>query len=538
MLDNIPVLYLLIAGLAVLYLVCLRLILGPRREVHPEYPFVGLLGLGGLYALGKHLFETFHIEEKFSIGLGVIAIGTLVVLGGKSLHLIGRGWKRGLLWVIKLVGIFFVIDFLLFYLLGVKLTTRYEPSWYSFIEPFANQLGYAKMGYHMYAEDKSWYEWFILLDCGFSIISFLEGIPAGLRLIKPRMPVLPTALVMLCQLRTRRRKVYCPQCEKNLSYRDMVHYCPVCRKISTIKLMNSLGTVYVECENETCNAGKRKKFSRITPVSKRAVRNSRIRCKTCSSLLTLGNSFVTLSLYSNSPDLVRSYRRSFCKAVLTPNAESSALKYTVAPEMTTLLGTICAPETLLRNVPLSPIRISLNYAGKKLNQAVVSLRAAIAGKESNALAYNEGTLLLLEGKSEPTQWQAAAESLVMELERLNTEAGGWKEPVLVGICADGCAALTEAITNGFASAADMEQQCIEFLENQNGGEIVSTLGSAVENVHFFVFRFGDASGAEAFNIVLPVQALLLHRLPALKKHWAPAKGSLLPPVTGKYSPKS
>ena len=546
MLENIPVLYLLIGGLVTLYVVCLRLILGPRREVHPEYPFVGVIGLGGVFALGKHLFETFHVDEQFTIYLGVVTFGSMAVLGVKSLHLIGTGWKRGLLWVIKLVGIFFVIDFLLFYLLSIKLTIRYEPSWYSFIEPLAKKFGYLKMGYHLYIEEKSWLEWFIMLDCGLSVISFLEGLPAGPRLIKPRLPVLPTAIIMLCQLRTRSKRVYCPQCEKNLSYRDMVHYCPICRKISTIKLMNPLGTIYVECENETCNAGKRKKFSRITPISRKAIDNRRIRCKSCSSLLTLGDTFVTLSLYSNAPELVCGYRRCFCRAELNPQAAPSAdagnahLHYQAAPETTVLLSGICASGTPLRNVPLGTVRFSLKYDNKSLKNAMITLRAALAGKESNALAHNEGTILLLDGKAQPAEWQAAAESLVMELERLNTESGAWKQPVLVGISADGCAALTDAVTNGFADAADMEQQCIEFMENQNGGEIVSTLGSAVANVHFFVFRFGDDTSPEpgTFNIVPPVQALLCNKLPALKKLWAVQNEKLQPAVIGKYSPKS
>lgn len=538
--------YVLLAGFAVAYLICLRLILGPRREVHPEFPFVGMVGLPALFMLSWHMLDTFHMDVKYLSWLGPLILATMIIVGKKHFSLFKRGFKRGILWLIKIAGIFLVVDFFLFYCTNIRLMGSSEPIWYSLIEEAGQKLGLDAVGYHIYMEDKSWWEWLIVLDCGLSVISFLEGIPSGLRLIQPRLPLLPTAIVMLCQLRTRKRRIYCPQCEKNLSYKELVHFCPVCQKISTIRLMNPLGTVWTECENELCNYGKRKKFSRINPLGKKAVQKNRIRCRACSSLLTLGNAFVTLSLFADSPSLVRDFRFAFCNTVLNPrelqlaDPEGKRIACKLAPDMANLLTGICDNGNTKAHIPLSPLRISLSYEkNKSLDHAVVGFRAAIKDKDSNRLTNSEGIILLLDGSARATERQAAAESLAVELERLNTEGGAWKEPVLVALCADRCDALKEVIANGFADYAAMEQACMEFLEAQGNDEIVSLLGSAAANVRYLIYRTGTPGSTENtdYNIVPPVQALLYRRLPALRKHWQPSANGLLPAVTGKYSAK-
>lgn len=538
--------YVLIAGFVVAYLICLRLILGPRREVHPEFPFVGMVALPALFGLCWHMADTFNLDVRYLYCSGAIILVTVIIVGKKYFSLFKRGLKRGILWLIKIAGIFLVVDFFLFYFTDIKLTGSAEPIWYSLIEQAGQKLGLETVGYHIYMEDKSWWEWLIVLDCGISVISFLEGIPSGLRLIRPRLPLLPTAIVMLFQLRTRKRRVYCPQCEKNLSYKELVHFCPVCQKISTIRLMNPLGTVWTECENELCNYGKRKKFSRINPLGKKAIAKNRIRCKACSSLLTLGNAFVTLSLFSDSQSLVRDFRFAFCNTVLNPrelqlaDPEGKRISCRLAPDMASLLTSICDNGGSKANIPLSPLRISLSYEkNKSLDHAVIGFRTAIKDKDSNRLTNSEGIILLLDGSARATERQAAAESLAVELERLNTEGGVWKEPVLVALCADRCDALKEAIANGFSDYAAMEQACMEFLEAQGNDEIVSLLGSAAANVRYLIYRTGTPGSTENtdYNIVPPVQALLYRRLPALKKHWQPAADGILPAVTGKYSAK-
>ncbi|MBR5372740.1 MAG: hypothetical protein IK130_11070 [Oscillospiraceae bacterium] len=543
----------LFGGLAVAYLICLRLILSPRRTIRPEYPFVGTVLLFLLCSPADHLFKTFGLPDYFTLGAGVLLFGTGAIVIKKDFRLLKVGFGRGILWFLKLAGIFLVVDFLLFYLTDIRIITQFRPEWYSFISDICEKLDLDSVSYHIFMEDKAWYEWAIAIDCGLSAISFLEGIPAGLHLIRPRLPVLPTLIVILVQqLCTKKRTLYCAKCEKNLTYRDLVHFCPVCHKISTIKLMNPLGTVYVECENELCNAGKRKKFSRINPLSKRAVQGGkhpdrirRIRCKACSSLLSIGNAFVTLSLFSDSTDLIRDFRYEFVSSTLDPSKMSlsdpnrSRISCRAEQDVIRTLETICSNGNARRNIPLSPLYVTLNYKNKSLNNAILSLRTAVKDQDTNRLTAADGIILLLGAKSRPTERQAAAESLAMELDRLNTEAGAWKNPVLVGICADGSAELTEAIRNGFSDYADMERQCMEYLESQSNDEIVSTLDTVIANVHYFIYAVKlDTEGTEtSYNIIPPVQALLSRKLPAMKRQWTCTANGILPAVSGKYRAK-
>ena len=548
----------LFGSLLTAYLVCLRLMLGPRRRIHPEYPFAGTVLLPGLFFLSKHLFDVFHLGTPFVVGAGVLMLGTFLISLFRDFSLLKTGFRRGILWLIKLGGIFLIVDFLLFYLTNIRLLASIAPRWYSLIGEGLQKLHLDGFSYHMFIEKKAWYEWVIGIDLGLSAVSFLEGIPAGIRLIRPRLPVLPTLIVMLLQLRTRKRTVYCPQCQKNLTFRDLVHFCPSCHKISTVKLMNPLGTVYVECENELCNFGKRRKFSRINPLSRRAIQGKigkpgkkppregrRLRCKSCGSMLTLGNAFVTLSLFSDSPELIRDFRYEFVRTLLDPakqnlsDPEKSRLVFKAAPDINNILENICSSGSTRRNIPLSPLRIALNYKSKSLDHAVLNLRTALKGMESNRLIHSEGILMLMGGKSRPTERQALAESLAMELDRLNTEAGAWKQPVLVGICADGCEELMQAVKDGFADAAEMEQRCIEYLESQSNDEILSTLGSVIDNIHYFIYtsEYLQPVMQIPYNIIPPVQAILFRKLPALKKFWAISEQGVHPSVTGQYRAK-
>ena len=542
----------LFGSLVIAYLICLRLILSPRRRVHPEYPFVGTLMLPLLWHAADKLFETFGLSSEYSIGAAVLLYGTACVVLFKDLRTLKVGFWRGILWFLKLAGIFLVVDFLLFYLTDIRIITQVYPEWYSFIGDACEKLNLERLSVHIFMEEKAWYEWAIAIDCGLSAISFLEGIPAGLCLIRPRLPVIPTLIVMLLQLRTRKRTLYCAKCEKNLTYRDLVHFCPTCHKISTIKLMNPLGTVYVECENELCNAGKRRKFSRVNPLSKRAIQGGkhpdkvrRIRCKACNSLLATGNAFVTLSLFSDSTELIRDFRYEVVSAALDPSKinlsdpNRSRIAFRAEQDTVRSLEMICANGGTRRNIPLNPLYVTLNYKSGALKNAVVSLRTAVKDQETNRLTAADGIILLLGAKNRPTERQAAAESLAMELERLNTEAGAWKNPVLVGICADGSAELTAALEEGFASYEDMERRCMEYLESQSNDEIVSTLGSVIANVHYFLYavKLSKDGTEKPYNIIPPVQAMLYRRLPAMKKQWAVSADGVLPAVTGKYIAK-
>lgn len=55
----------------------------------------------------------------------------------------------------------------------------------------------------------------IFFDVGLSIVSFINWIPIGKPLITPRLPIVPTIIVMLIQLKDKKRLFYCDKCHRN-----------------------------------------------------------------------------------------------------------------------------------------------------------------------------------------------------------------------------------------------------------------------------------------------------------------------------------
>lgn len=378
------------------------------------------------------------------------------------------------------------------------------------------------------------------LDIGISVASFVDVVAAKItfarRYIKTRFPLLITLMIILFQTKTRNSKFYCPTCQKNLPLKEVVSECIECGTQDKIRFMNITGRVNCQCKGKTDDGRCERTFSRVSPYGKSALTSRQIKCKNCHTPIKTGT-VVNLTLFSDDFEMAAAYRETFMSNafdVEKPGTMGAAFRD--EKEFKKIFehynGSVWALDT---DIPLHPMELQLKTPKLAFNDTMYRFQISIENRNDYRLVPSEGIVLLINGNADSIRKQSFVENFLINLEQINTQSGTWKKPVLVGICANGVKELEDAIDNGFVCAEEAEKYCIEYLEENNNGNMINLLCGKIENMHFFVYRTGnkrEKTENKIYNVVHPVLSLMYNEEKKLDSIWKPDERGNCLSVTG------
>ena len=387
----------------------------------------------------------------------------------------------------------------------------------------------------------------LLIDLAWSVLSFIGAIPLGKPWFTPRFPVPVTIVIMLFQIGHKKWDFYCNNCQKNLSYKEVIGKCYYCKSDIPIKFMGIDGRIYHKCLNSSCEMtsvltindlddSARTRFYKSNPLGLTGRRS--LHCKICGNPINNDN-VVTLSLYSGREEIAKTYRAAFFYNSFGPGKKSQ--KMAVQPTEPLIVKRIDSLYECegykdgFKGVADHPLRLRLKTDQKLINKTLFQFHMVIGSTNQHKLVSSEGIVLLIEGVSNSIERQTLVDQFLVDLEPLKTSRC-WNKPVLVGICANGVASLESAVSRGFEDATIMEQQCISFLMEQNNADIVSRLSSNLEHLHFFLYRtgsVGENTEGDIYNVVQPGQALMYDAHRELRAIWPMETNGCSPPLYGK-----
>ena len=324
----------------------------------------------------------------------------------------------------------------------------------------------------------------MLADVLICIFSFLDAIPLGKSWMVPRVPVLVALVLMLIQIPQRRRTFYCETCGRYIRPQELLAKC------------------------NSCNGKRRPRF--LTPMGPLACKCPSFLCGGCGIESNMGN-IINLSLYSGTEQLAMNYCRNFLaqgfgSVDLTGSGVNLAASTSLPSEL------IFGFRTKNRDVRRAEFR--LHFAVKRTERKLWS---------------SEETMLLLDGAAGAGERDAVLDAFLLDLQELNVAHAVWKNPVLVGICADRMEEAQASIASLGDNPAEMEKKCRMFLMDSGNEDAVQRLDMKIERLHYFLYRTGTTE--KIYNEVPGAQAMFYDALPALSKVW-PLSGAL-PKVRGK-----
>lgn len=392
-------------------------------------------------------------------------------------------------------------------------------------------------------------ECIVILDVLWSVLSFIGSIPIGKPFFTPRFPFLITLIVKLIQIPTKKEKRYCSVCNRNLLAEEMIAECNYCNSSNPVKLIGIDGRIYYKCNNKSCKetfvvspfGEARTRFSRLFPYGDKTSRKRKLRCMYCKQPLSSDNTVINLSLYTSDKLLAVAYRETFfynsfgagCKDA---NIHLFSQSATTLKEIDHFYESKPSKMMGTASLPLDLIRIEFRSRIDEINKSAYQFRIAATNDNNAKLKASEGIIVLVNGNAQAIEVKTLIDHFLIDLNALNTQSQTWTSPVLIGISANGVPELEKRIDDGFTSADEMESFCKQYLISKNIEDIIYALNNAVENMHFFLYRTGnarDATESKIYNVIPPVQALLYSAQSTMKKYWAPNTNGITPSTKGK-----
>lgn len=371
----------------------------------------------------------------------------------------------------------------------------------------------------------------IFFDVGLSIVSFINWIPIGKPLITPRLPIVPTIIVMLIQLKDKKRLFYCDKCHRNFYPKEILGVCNRCKTEQKIYFMDITGRIYRKCANKSCNTSQIFAFSEydgtartriyvLNPLKNYRANKVDFQCETCGSKIGMGL-VSNLSVYCSDETLARNFRTvffyyTFCKGKKNDNmsVETSDKRLLNGIDIEFEMGMSSHGCT----TTLETIELRLKTKNYIVNQIQFRFNVAICSDNLKKLMSSEGILLLLDGSCSNFERDGVVDQFLVDLQMLNTRGELWENPIFVGICADDCEMLESQIDSGTLKLEDNDKVCRKYLELQNNSDIISKLSSVIKDVHYFIYRtgtVGTGTDYKIYNIVESGQSLLGQVCPEL-----------------------
>lgn len=364
----------------------------------------------------------------------------------------------------------------------------------------------------------------IFFDVGLSIVSFINWIPIGKPWITPRLPIIPTIIVMLIQLKDKKRMFYCDTCHRNFYPKELIGVCNCCETEQKIYFMDITGRIYRKCINGSCNTSgvftlreddgvARTRISVFNPLKNYRANKINFKCKTCGSKIGMGL-VSNFSLYGSDEKLVRDYRTvffyyTFCKGKKTVDMSVEVSDERLLKGIDNEFEGSKSPHGY--NTTLGTIRLRLKTRNYTVNQIQFRFNTAICSDNSKKLMPSEGIVLLLDGSCSNFERDSVVDQFLIDLKMLSSRGELWENPVFVGICANNCETLEDKIDSGILKLENNEEMCRQYLESQNNSDIINKLSNAVKDIHYFIYRTGTvAAGTDykIYNVIESGQSLL------------------------------
>ena len=358
----------------------------------------------------------------------------------------------------------------------------------------------------------------MLADVLICIFSFLDAIPLGKSWMVPRVPVLVALVLLLIQIPQRRRTFYCETCGRYIRPQELLAKCNSCNGKRRPRFLTPLGTLACKCPSHTCLERKtisyggnaRTRFSRLFPYGAGNRSRQSFLCGVCGNEINMGN-IINLSWYSGTEQLAMNYCRNFlAQGFGSVNLTGSGVNFAASTSL---------PSELI---------FGFRTKNRDVRRAEFRLHFAVKGTERK-LWSSEETMLLLDGAAGAGERDAVIDAFLLDLQELNVAHAVWKNPVLVGICADRMEEAQAWIASLGDNPAEMEKKCRMFLMDSGNEDAVQRLEMKIEHLHYFLYRTGTIE--KIYNVVPGAQAMFYDAVPALSKVW-PLSGAL-PQVRGK-----
>lgn len=348
------------------------------------------------------------------------------------------------------------------------------------------------------------------IDIIWSIVSWISS-----RLLTPRLPLIPTLIVMLYQRKCKKKTYFCEKCQRNLYHKEILRKCSdsKCGKAQEIKFMDITGKVYHKCINNYVSKCE-ERFNVFDTY--KGYRDNKIDliCKTCDTELS-GGLVASFSLYSSDEQLAKDYivdffYYTFCAGKKTVNMSVETTDKKRLDDIDNEFMHFAPTANTGRILDTISLRLQTNNSTVKNTR--FQFHTAICSDEARKLKSSEGIIILLDGKNSNYERDSVIDRFLVDLQMQNIRGNVWENPVYIGVCANGCEFLESEIDKNASSIAQNEQLCRQFLVNYNNEDIINKLSNAIKNVHYFVYRTGyKSNGTEEkiYNVAESGQSLLI-----------------------------